>query len=93
MGLFDVMGLTSADPSFQLGSPLFDRITISLNPDYYPGKKFVIETSGNAAESYYVESAELDGKPVDPVRIPFKDIISGGKLKVTLSKENKRSEI
>ena len=93
MGLFDVMGLTSADPSFQLGSPLFDRITISLNPDYYPGKKFVIETSGNAAESYYVKSAELDGKPVDPVRIPFKDIISGGKLKVTLSKENKRSEI
>ena len=32
MGLFDVKGLTAPDPSFQLCSPLFDKITISLNP-------------------------------------------------------------
>ncbi|NNG11377.1 MAG: glycoside hydrolase family 92 protein, partial [Arenibacter sp.] len=34
MGLFDVQGHTSANPTFQFGSPLFDRITIQLDNDY-----------------------------------------------------------
>lgn len=45
MGLFDAKGLTAPDPTFQIGSPLFDKVTIRLNPDYYTGKEFVIETT------------------------------------------------
>ena len=37
-------GLTDQAPSFALGSPLFDKITIRLNDRYYKGKEFVIET-------------------------------------------------
>ena len=85
MGLFDVKGLTAPSPSFQVGSPLFDRITIRLNRDYYPGKEFVIETSGNTPENLYIRSLELDGKPMDTVQLPFADVVKGGKLTVTLS--------
>lgn len=87
MGLFDVKGLTSLDPSFQVVSPLFDRITIKLNRDYYPGREFVIETSGNTPESLYIQSLELDGKPMDTVQLPFADVVDGGTLKVSLGTE------
>ena len=87
MGLFDVKGLTAPDPSFQLCSPLFDKITISLNPDYYEGREFVIETAGNAPENYYIGSAQLDGKPLTGVQLPFADVVRGGRLKITLAPE------
>ena len=85
MGLFDVKGLTAPDPSFQVVSPLFDRITIKLNNDYYPGKEFVIETTGNAPENLYIQSLSLDGKPMDTVQLPFADVVRGGELTVSLS--------
>lgn len=80
-------GLTAPDPSFQLCSPLFDKITISLNPDYYEGREFVIETAGNAPENYYIGSAQLDGKPLTGVQLPFADVVRGGRLKITLAPE------
>lgn len=85
MGLFDVKGLTAPDPTFQVGSPLFDKVTIRLNPDYYTGKEFVIETTGNTPENYYIGSLELDGKPMQSVQLPFADVVRGGRLKVGLA--------
>ena len=48
---FDVAGLANADAQLSLGSPLFDKITIQLNSEYYPGKTFTIETLGNNKEN------------------------------------------
>lgn len=31
LGLFDVKGLTEIDPKFQIGAPLFDKVTVRLN--------------------------------------------------------------
>lgn len=33
LGLFDVKGLTEIDPKFQIGAPLFDKVTVRLNKD------------------------------------------------------------
>ena len=41
LGLFDVKGLTEIDPKFQIGAPLFDKVTVRLNKDYYPGEKWL----------------------------------------------------
>ncbi len=38
LGLFDVKGLTEINPQFQIGAPLFDKVTIRLNRKYYKGK-------------------------------------------------------
>jgi len=84
IGLFDAKGLTAPNPSFQIGSPLFDTVRIKLNPDYYPGKEFVIETDGNTADNLYIQSLELNGRKYDTVQLPFADIVKGGKLKVSL---------
>ena len=87
MGLFDAKGLTAPDPTFQIGSPLFDKVTIRLNPDYYTGKEFVIETTGNTPENYYIGSLELDGKPLQSVQLPFAEVLGGGTLRVNLAAE------
>ena len=84
IGLFDVAGLTAAQPTFGLGSPLFDRVTIRLNKAYYPGTEFVIETKDNAADNVYVQGYSLNGQPLTGTRLPFADVVKGGKLEVAL---------
>lgn len=84
MGLFDVAGGTADNPTMQIGSPLFDRIAIKLDPHYYSGEEFVIDVEGNGPENYYVQSAELDGAPMSTLRVPLSDIQKGGKLKLRM---------
>lgn len=84
MGLFDMKGLADCHPSFALGSPLFDKITIQLNPAYYEGKEFVIETKNNKAENPYVQQYRLNGRTLTDTRIPFAAITTGGRLEVEM---------
>lgn len=84
LGMFDIKGLTDIDPSFSLGSPLFDKVTIQLSDKYYSGKEFVIEARNNSPENRYVQSYTLNGKPVDGIRIPFKTVAAGGKLEAEM---------
>ncbi len=85
IGLFDAKGLTSPDPSFQIGSPLFDKVTITLNGKYAKGKKFVIETVGNSHEAEYISSMTLNGKNKPDIRLPYHDVMEGGTLHIELS--------
>ena len=40
---------------------------------------------GNTPENLYIQSLELDGKPLDTIQLPFADVVDGGTLKVNLS--------
>jgi predicted alpha-1,2-mannosidase len=87
IGLFDVQGGTSAPPTFQIGSPQFDRIEITLSPVNASGKRFVIETEGNGPEALYVQAATLNGEPLDNCWF-FRDAFyKGGTLKLKMGKE------
>lgn len=89
IGLFDMKGLTSQEPSFALGSPLFDKITILLNNKYFKGKEFVIETHGNSKKNEYVQSMHLNGKIMTDTHIPFADIANGGHLVLDMGNKPK----
>ena len=89
LGLFYMKGLTDQAPSFALGSPLFDKITIRLNDRYYKGKEFVIETRNNSKQNDYVQSMNLNGKPLTDTRIPFSEIIQGGHLVLEMGSQPK----
>ena len=80
LGLFDVKGLTEIDPKFQIGAPLFDKVTVRLNKDYYPGEKFVIEAKKQAVGDCYLQDISLNNRPQDTVQLPFSDVVKGGKL-------------
>lgn len=84
LGLFDVKGLTDPSPSFALGSPLFDKITIQLNNTYYKGKEFVIETKNNSKDNCYVQQYHLNGETYPSIRIPFETVAAGGRLEMEM---------
>ena len=80
MGLFDIKGGAEVSPTFQLGSPEFGRIEIQLSPMNATGKKFIIETEGNAPDAYYIQAATLNGKPLAQPWISRKDVFEGATL-------------
>lgn len=84
MGLFDVQGHTSSNPSLQFGSPLFDKITIKLDPTYYKGKEFVIETVNQSSENHYIQSVLWNGNPINNNWMYRDELMQGGKLIFTL---------
>jgi predicted alpha-1,2-mannosidase len=80
LGMFQMDGGTSAESWVDLSTPLFEKITIELDPAYYPGKIFEIISKKTGNESRYIQSAKLNGMIVDPLRIRFDQITSGGTL-------------
>lgn len=88
MGLFQMNGGCEENPEYQIGSPLFDRVTIRLNPDFYSGKTFVIETKNSSADNYFVHKIVLNNQPVDNYNITHNDITRGGKIVLELASGN-----
>ncbi|MGQ7869199.1 GH92 family glycosyl hydrolase [Sunxiuqinia sp. sy24] len=84
MGLFQMDGGASISSQYEITSPVFDKIEISLNQDYYSGKRFVISTKNNSSENLYIQSAKLNGK--DWVKYYFfhNEFAKGGKLELVL---------
>ncbi len=87
MGLFDVQGGAPAEPTYQLGSPLFDKVVVRLSPFNATGKKLVIRTEGNAPDAFYVQSASWNGKPLEQNWLYRKDVLSGGEIVLRLGTE------
>jgi len=88
IGLLAVDGLTSPEPSFSIGSPLFDKVTVKLNQQYYKGKEFVITTKNNGKTSVYVQPSKfLNGKRTTAGSIKFSDVVNGGSLQLTMKKK------
>lgn len=84
IGLFDVAGLTESNSKMGLSSPLFNKITITLNPKYYSGKEFVIKKKDGYAVGNYIENMKLNNKKLQEPFIPFKAITSGGVLELEM---------
>lgn len=83
IGLFDVKGLSGTDPSFHIGSPLFDKVTIQLPQELRKGK-FVIQIENNSQENAYVQSVTLNGTKETSLTVPYKTLVEGGKLDITM---------
>ncbi len=80
MGLFEMDGGTSPKPYYDLSSPLFTRIVLHLDKQYYGGKTFTIEAPNNSDTNIYIQSAMLNGKPLMRPILYHDDIVKGGKL-------------
>jgi predicted alpha-1,2-mannosidase len=91
IGLFDVAGGAALHPSYQITSPIFDRVTIHLNRNYSAGRTFRIETRKNSAQNIFIQSARLNGRPLNLCRLEHAELVQGGTLEVELGPEpNKR---
>ena len=80
MGLFEMDGGCAVRPYYDLSSPLFDRVVLHLDPAYYPGGTFTIEARENSATNLYIQSATLNGRPLNEARLFHADVAKGGRL-------------
>lgn len=87
MGLFDVQGGACSEPTYQLGSPEFDEITVHLSKFNAKGGKFRIITKGNSADAIYVQNATFNGKPLDRCWLYRDEVFNGGELVLQMGTE------
>jgi predicted alpha-1,2-mannosidase len=87
IGLFQVRGGAELDPIYEITSPIFDRVTLHLDPDYYPGRTFVIVARNSSAENRYIQSASLNCRPLTKPWFYHRDLIQGGALELVLGPE------
>ena len=86
IGLFDVKGLTAPDPEFCIGSPLFRKVSIKLDRNYYRGRRFVILTKADdIKEDIYIQDVSLNGRNTQRFMLPFSEVVKGGKMRIRLS--------
>lgn len=83
--VFSAMGFYPVCPGtgeYVIGSPLFDKITITLEN----GKTFEIIANNNSKENIYIKNAQLLGKDLNRNYITHDEILQGGKLVFDISK-------
>lgn len=83
IGLYPV---TPGLPEYNIGSPLFEHSTIHLTN----GRVFEIEAKNCSHDNKYIQSASMNGKPLDKPFISHDDLMTGGKLVLEMgAKPNK----
>lgn len=90
--VFSMMGFypdCPGEPYYTLTTPAFDKVTITLDPKYSGKKELVIETARPTANSSYIKSMTLGGKPINKYRIAHRDLVNGGILKMILEERTK----
>jgi predicted alpha-1,2-mannosidase len=87
LGLFQTDGGCSVEPIYEIGSPLFEKTVIDLGERFGRGKTFTIEAVGASRTNKYVQSAELNGRPLSSFKFPAKELLKGGTLKLKMGAE------
>ncbi len=83
MGFYPV---TPGSPTYNIGSPIFSEVTMDLGN----GKTFDIIAENCSEENKYIQSATLNGKPLNQAWFSHSDIANGGVLKLVMGdKANK----
>ena len=84
MGFYPV---TPGIPVYAIGSPVFTRISIALDN----GRRFTVIADGCSAVNKYIQSASLNGKPLDTPFFSHQDLEAGGTLRLEMGpKPNRR---
>ena len=78
MGMYPV---ELGKPEFQISTPIFNRIVIKLEGD----KTFEIVTKNLSETSFYIQSATLNGEPLNRTFLTQEELLGGGKLIFNLS--------
>lgn len=87
MGLFDVQGGAALRPTYQIGSPMFDEVVVTLSPMNTKGKTFTIRTQKTGKKNIYVQSAKLNGKPLNNCWLYRDKLLEGGTLELVMGDE------
>lgn len=79
MGIYPI---SPGEPFYTITTPMFDKITIELDQEYYKGKQLVITKDGNSLG--VINKIELNGKPFTNYFINHSDLTKGASLNIVL---------
>lgn len=82
--VFSALGFFPLDPAsgnYVIGSPVFEKVTLHIQEPGGTGKgEFVIEAHNASDENIYIQSATLNGKPLNKTWFRHSDLVPGGQL-------------
>ena len=87
MGALGFFAPNPARPEYVIASPIFDRVTIHLAS----GKDFVITAKNNSTANIYIQSAVLNGAPLNRPWFSHADIANGGTLEFVMGPQPNQS--
>ncbi|WP_374049246.1 GH92 family glycosyl hydrolase [uncultured Coprobacter sp.] len=73
-------------PRYTLTSPLFDRITIHLDPKYYKQKEIIIETERPSSDAIFIDRVDQNDKKIKGYFITHDELTQNGPIKFVLKK-------
>lgn len=76
--------VSPVDGIYIIGSPLFEQVTFTLDPKFYSGRTFTVVAKDNSARNCYVQSATLNGKPLERAWLQHAEITAGGTLELVM---------
>ena len=76
---------------FEIASPIFEEVTITLGGRYGRGETFTIRAKTASRRNIYVQRAARDGKPLRSFRFPAAALLDGGELELEMGPEPNRA--
>lgn len=91
--MFTMMGIYPACPGvpeYVFSTPVFNKITIQLDPRFYTNKELVIEGVNASPENIYIEKIEVGGKPYKGYFISQDKLMNAGTVKIYCTNKPKK---
>ena len=81
MGIYPVL---PGNMNYAISTPVFDEIKIKLDPNFYPGREFIIRKSNTLNKNRKIQRIYFNGKKVNRFFINHADVVNGGVLEIEL---------
>ena len=85
--VFSALGFYPLNPDsgiYAIGSPAVKKAVLHLDAKKYGGHTFTVIARGNSHQNIYIQSASLNGKPLDRPWLSHEEITSGGELTLVM---------
>jgi hypothetical protein len=85
--VFSALGFYPVNPAsgvYMIGSPVVTKAVLNLDAKQYKGSKFTVIAENNSSKNLYIQSASLNGKPLNQAWITHEQITSGGALTLVM---------
>ena len=87
--IMSMMGLypdCPGEPYYTLTTPVFSKVTLHLNPKYYPKGDIVISSDRTSPSQLYIKNMTLGGKKLTTYRISHRELTEGRELHFSVKK-------
>ncbi|HEU5071569.1 MAG TPA: GH92 family glycosyl hydrolase [Verrucomicrobiae bacterium] len=92
--VFTAMGFYPVDPvsgRYVIGSPMADQVTLRLDDQHYHAHTFRVVAKNNSPQNVYIQSARLNGRPLERTWLAHDEIAAGGRLELTMGPQPNRA--